>query len=337
LSRTLSLVVPSGHLTLGNFLGAIRHWVASQREAGELLFGVADMHALTVEHDPAAVPRVTREQAATLLAAGLDPSRCVVFVQSHVPAHAELHWILEATAHDGELRRMIQYKDKAAGKASVRAALLAYPVLMAADILLYDVAAVPVGEDQRQHLELTRDLALRFNHLYGPTFLIPEAVTPPVAARVMDLQDPQQKMNKSAPINSRGVVRILDSPDVIRSKLGRAQTDSGGDIIYDPRSKPGVSNLLEIRAACLGTTPHEAASGLASYRALKEACAEAVIDVLAPVQQRYAGLAADPGYVDRVLSDGAERARRLAAPTLTRAKTAIGLLRPHPEAAAPTS
>jgi tryptophanyl-tRNA synthetase len=325
MTRSLSLVVPSGHLTLGNYLGAIRHWAAGQAHGSTGLFGVADLHALTIEHDPSEVSRVTREQALTLLAAGIDPDRSVVFVQSNVPAHTELHWLMEATAYDGELRRMIQYKEKSAKLGSVRAALLAYPVLMAADILLYGVSSVPVGEDQRQHLELARDLATRFNNTYGPTFVVPEAATPPVAARVMDLQDPTVKMNKSAPVSSRGVVRVLDPPDVIRSKVQRAQTDSGTDVMYDPQSRPGVSNLLEIFAACQGTTPDEAAATLGSYRELKVACADAVIDVLRPVQNSYAELDADAGYLKEVLAQGAETARDLALPILTRAKQVIGL------------
>ncbi len=198
MARTLSLTVPSGHLTLGNLLGAIRQWAGDQRGA-DSLYGVADLHALTTEHDPAAVRALTLEQLGLLLAAGLDPGRCTIFVQSQVPAHTELHWLLEATAYDGELRRMVQYKEKAAKQASVRAALLTYPCLMAADILLYDVATVPVGDDQRQHLELARDLAIRFNKAYGETFVVPRAVTPPVAARVMDLQETATKMSKSAP------------------------------------------------------------------------------------------------------------------------------------------
>jgi tryptophanyl-tRNA synthetase len=197
MTRTLSLAVPSGHLTLGNLLGAIGRWVDDQR-GSDSLYGIADLHALTTGHDPAAVRTITLEQLALLVAAGLDPRRCTIFVQSHIPAHTELHWLLEAVAYDGELRRMVQYKEKAAKQKSVRSALLVYPVLMAADILLYGVEAVPVGDDQRQHLELARDIAIRFNSAYGDTFTVPRAVTPPVAARVMDLQDPAVKMDKSA-------------------------------------------------------------------------------------------------------------------------------------------
>jgi tryptophanyl-tRNA synthetase len=325
MARTLSLVVPSGHLTLGNLLGAIQHWVADQR-GPDTLYGVADMHALTTPHDPAAVRAATVEQATLLLAAGLDPDRCTVFVQSHVPAHAELLWLLEATAHDGELRRMIQYKEKSAKHESVRAALLTYPVLMAADVLLYDVATVPVGDDQRQHLELARELAVRFNHSYGETFTVPRAVTPEVGARLMDLQDPAAKMSKSAPVDAIGVIRLLDPPDVVRRKISRAVTDSGQRLQPGVEPGPGVANLLTMLAACTGQTPEQAASGLVSYRELKEACTEAVIALLTPLQDRYATLAADPQTLTHVLRDGAAQARSLAEATLARAKAAIGLL-----------
>jgi tryptophanyl-tRNA synthetase len=325
MTRTLSLVVPSGHPTLGNLLGAIQHWVADQR-GRDTLYGVADMHALTTPHDPAAVRAVTLEQAMLLLAAGLDPDRCVVFVQSHVPAHAELLWLLEATAHDGELRRMIQYKEKSAKTESVRAALLTYPVLMAADVLLYDVVNVPVGDDQRQHLELARDLAIRFNASYGQTFVVPRAVTPAVGARLMDLQNPAAKMSKSAPLDAQGVIRLLDPPDLVRRKISRAVTDAGRSLEPGTELSPGVANLVTMLAACTGRSPEQAVTGLGSYRELKEACTEAVVALLAPLQDKYATLAADPAAVTRVLRDGAEQARALAEGTLARAKDAIGLL-----------
>ncbi len=325
MTRTLSLAVPSGHLTLGNLLGAIGRWVDDQRGA-ETLYGVADLHALTTEHDPAGVRAGTLEQVALLIAAGLDPARSTVFVQSHVPAHAELHWLLEATAHDGELRRMIQFKEKAAKRESVRSALLAYPVLMAADILLYDVAAVPVGEDQRQHLELARTLALRFNAAYGYTFTVPQALLPAVGARIMDLQDPALKMSKSAPLGSAGVLRLLDRPEVVRRKISRARTDGGNDVVYDPEGRPGVANLLTITAACTGRNPDEVAASIDSYGELKEACVEAVLAVLGPLQQAYAEVVEDRVTLSKTLVDGAAVARELAAPTLARAKRAIGLL-----------
>src|ERR1700759_3952781 len=254
MARSLSLTVPSGHRTWGNLLGAIRQWVADQRGL-DSLYGVADLHALTTEHDPASVRAITREQLALPVAAGLDPERCTIFVQSQVPGHAQLHWLLEATAYDGELRRMIQYKEKSALTASVRSALLASPVLMAADILLCGVQDVPVGEDQRQPLELARDLAIRFNQRYGDTFVVPRAVTPPVGARVMDLQDPSKKMSKAAAPDAPGTVRLLDPPGTVRKKVARAVTDSGRDVTFDINEKPGVANLLTILAACTGTTP----------------------------------------------------------------------------------
>lgn len=325
MARTLSLTVPSGHLTLGNLLGAIRHWAEDQR-GSDSLYGVADLHALTTEHDPATVRAITLEQIALLVAAGLEPRRCIIFVQSQVPAHTELHWLLEATAYDGELRRMVQYKEKAARQQSVRSALLAYPVLMAADILLYDVETVPVGDDQRQHLELARDLAIRFNTAYAETFIVPQAVTPPVAARVMDLQEPAAKMSKSGAPDAPGVLRLLDPPDVIRRKISRAVTDSGRDVVFDPVGKPGVANLLTILAACTGTTPAAAAAKLNGYSELKDAVAAAVITVLDPLQQRYADIRADPAALVGIARDGAAMAKELAEPTLARAKAAIGLL-----------
>ena len=325
MARTLSLTVPSGHLTLGNLLGAISRWTEDQR-GSDSLYGIADLHALTTEHDPRTVQSLTLEQAALLVAAGLDPRRCTIFVQSQVPGHAELHWLLEATAYDGELRRMIQYKEKAAAQQSVRSALLAYPVLMAADILLYDVETVPVGDDQRQHVELARDLAIRFNKAYGDTFVVPRAVTAPMAARVMDLQDPARKMNKSAAQDAPGVLRLLDPPEVIRRKITRAVTDSGRDVVFDPVGKPGVANLLTILAACIGTTPAAAAAHLDTYRDLKEAVTAAVIAVLGPLQGRYAEICADPAAILAMVRDGTAKAQALAAPTLARAKTAIGLL-----------
>src|ERR1700749_795486 len=277
MARSLSLTVPSGHLTLGNLLGAIQHWVADQR-GNDSLYGVADLHALTTEHDPASVRAITREQLGLLVAAGLDEQQCILFVQSQVPGHAQLHWLLEATAYDGELRRMIQYKEKSAQQQSVRSALLAYPVLMAADILLYGVTDVPVGEDQRQHLELAPDLAIRVNQRYGGTFGFSRAVSPPVRARGRD--------------------RLVAPPEVVRRKVSRAVTDSGRDVLFDPDEKPGVANLLTILAACTGTTPEVAAAKVDTYRDLKEAVAEAVIAVLAPLQERYAEVSTDPGAIE---------------------------------------
>ncbi|MFC8831091.1 tryptophan--tRNA ligase [Streptomyces sp. NPDC057137] len=329
MTRIFSGVKPTGHLTLGNYLGAVRRWAEVDQYRADALFSIVDLHALTVEHDPARVRRLSRQAATLLLAAGLDPARCTVFVQSHVDEHTRLSYLLECTATDGELRRMIQYKEKsvrakAAGQ-SVRASLLTYPALMAADILAYRTDEVPVGDDQTQHVELTRDLAERFNLRYGPTFTVPRATNPPVAARVMDLQDPTSKMGKSHE-SGAGIVYLLDETDVVRKKVMRAVTDSGREVEYDPVAQPGVANLLEILAACGGGNPTELAGVYDSYGSLKQDTAEAVVELLRPVRARHAELAADPGQVDEVLKEGAERARGMARPVVDAAYEAIGLL-----------
>jgi tryptophanyl-tRNA synthetase len=325
MQRVFSGTAPSGRLTLGNYLGAIKYWVAGQQTT-DSLFCVVDLHALTVEHDPHALRERTDEIAGLLLAAGLDPGACTIFVQSHVPAHTQLTWLLESTSYDGELRRMIQYKEKVRKQGrQVRASLLTYPALMAADILLYDVAQVPVGDDQRQHVELARDLALRFNKRYGETFVVPTVVLPPVAARVMDLGEPTRKMDKSAPGDALGVIFLLDPPDVVRSKVMRGVTDSENDVRYDPDAKPGVSNLLAILAAFRGEPPEKLAASYSSYRALKSDAVDVVIDALRPLQRAYHDVVADRALVTSVLRAGAERARALAEPTLRRAQLAIGL------------
>ncbi|GAA1507846.1 tryptophan--tRNA ligase [Streptomyces albidochromogenes] len=329
MTRIFSGVKPTGHLTLGNYLGAVRRWAQADQHRADALFCVVDLHALTVEHDPARVRRLSRQAATLLLAAGLDPALCTVFVQSHVDEHARLSYVLECTATDGELRRMIQYKEKsvrarAAGE-SVRLSLLTYPVLMAADILAYGTDEVPVGDDQTQHVELTRDLAVRFNQRYGHTFTVPRATRPEVGARVMDLQDPASKMGKSHAATA-GIVYLLDEPEVVRRKIMRAVTDSGTEVEYDREEKPGVANLLDVLAACQGGDPGELAGGYDSYGALKKDTAEAVVELLRPVRQRHAELAADPGHVDQVLREGAERARGMARPTVDAAYRAIGLL-----------
>ncbi|MFE1416997.1 tryptophan--tRNA ligase [Streptomyces sp. NPDC085524] len=332
MTRVFSGITPSGHLTLGNYLGAIRQWVAAEQPSGDALFCVVDLHALTTEHDPARVGRLSRQAATLFLAAGLDPQRCTLFVQSHVDEHTRLSYLLECTATDGELRRMIQYREKAAkAEASgqgVRLSLLTYPVLMAADILAYGADEVPVGEDQRQHVELTRDLAVRFNQRYGHTFTVPKATVPAVAARVMDLQAPTSKMGKSAE-NGAGIVYLLDEPAVITKKVMRAVTDSGdGGVVYDRAARPGVANLLDVLAACTGGEPEKLADQYAQYGPLKRDVAEAVVELLRPLQERHAELAADPGEVERVLREGAGRARAVARPVVDRAYRAIGLLAP---------
>ncbi|MEU5973117.1 tryptophan--tRNA ligase [Streptomyces sp. NPDC047315] len=327
--RIFSGVKPTGHLTLGNYLGAMRRWVEVDQHRADALFSVVDLHALTMEHDPARVRRLSLQAASLLLAVGLQPERCTVYVQSHVGEHTRLSYLLECTATDGELRRMIQYKEKgaqarAAGQ-SVRLSLLTYPVLMAADILAYGTDEVPVGEDQTQHVELTRDLAVRFNQRYGHTFTVPKATHPGVAARVMDLQDPTSKMGKSHE-SGAGIVYLLDDPDQVRRKVMRARTDSGTEVAYDREGSPGVANLLEVLAACTGGEPGELAGAYASYGALKRDVADAVVEVLRPVRERHAELAADGAYVDEVLRKGADRARELARPRVDAAYAAIGLL-----------
>ncbi|HWW46125.1 MAG TPA: tryptophan--tRNA ligase, partial [Acidimicrobiia bacterium] len=305
-----------------------RHWVATQDE--DAFFCVVDLHAMTVPYEPAALTEATRRTAAVLLAAGLDPQRCTLFVQSHVPAHTELTWILNSVATVGELGRMTQFKEKSAGRDSVSAGLFDYPVLMAADILLYDADRVPVGDDQRQHLELTRDVAGRFNHRFGETFVVPEAAIPPVAARVMDLQTPTAKMSTTAP-SPQGTIGLLDPPDVTTKRIRSAVTDSGTDVRFDPDGKPGVSNLLQILAA---TTERpvaavEAEYADAGYGTLKQAVADAVVAFLAPLQARYTALRDDPSSVDAALATGAEKAEAVANKVLARARQAAGLL-PRP-------
>ncbi|KIF68597.1 tryptophanyl-tRNA synthetase [Streptomyces sp. AcH 505] len=329
MTRIFSGLKPTGHLTLGNYLGALRQWADVDQHRADALFCVVDLHALTVEHDPARVRRLSRQAATLMLAAGLDPALCTVFVQSHVAEHTRLSYLLECVATDGELRRMIQYKEKSerartTGQ-SIRFSLLSYPALMAADILAYAADEVPVGADQTQHVELTRDLAERFNQRYGPTFTVPRATPPAVAARVMDLQDPTSKMGKSHEATS-GIVYLLDEADVVRKKIMRAVTDSGREVEYDREARPGPANLLEILAACEGRSPDELAGEYESYGALKKDTAEAVVELLRPLRERHAALAADPEYVDGVLREGAERARGMARPVVDAAYRAIGLL-----------
>lgn len=329
-TRIFSGVKPTGHLTLGNYLGAMRRWVEEDQHHADALFCVVDLHALTVEHDPARVRRLSRQAATLLLAAGLDPELCTVFVQSHVDEHVRLSYLMECTASDGEMRRMIQYKEKTARErergGSVRLSLLTYPALMAADILAYGAHEVPVGEDQAQHVELTRDLAVRFNQRYGATFVVPRTTLPAVAARVMDLQEPTSKMGKSEQVRTAGIVYLLDEPEVVRKKVMRAVTDGGSEVVHDREARPGVANLLDVLAACVGGDPERLAEGYASYGALKGDVADAVVELLRPLRERHAELAADPSYVDAVLLAGAERARGLAKPRVDAAYRAVGLL-----------
>jgi tryptophanyl-tRNA synthetase len=326
MSRVLSGVQPSGDVHLGNYLGAFRNWVTDQHRH-DAFFCVVDLHALAQDHDPALLASKTLETATILLAVGLDPDVCTLFVQSHLPEHTQLTWLLECTATFGELSRMTQFKEKGGENESVRVGLFTYPVLQAADILLYDAERVPVGEDQRQHVELTRDLAIRFNHRYGDTFVIPELAVPEVAARVMDLQEPTNKMSKSVS-SPLGTIGILDAPKDIERKVRRAVTDTHSDVSYDPLKRPGVSNLLELLAAAEGGDPAELGSRYSTYSTLKSDVSEALVELLRPVRERHRELSADLSHVEKVLADGAVKARAVASPTLERAVRAIGLLQP---------
>ncbi|HEY6622468.1 MAG TPA: tryptophan--tRNA ligase [Acidimicrobiales bacterium] len=326
MSRVLSGIQPSGELHLGNYLGAVRNWVADQY-TDDAYYCVVDLHALTLDIDPETLRARTWDAAIDLLASGLDPDLCTLFVQSQVAEHARLTWLLECTATMGELRRMTQFKEKGAGQESVRAALFTYPVLMAADILLYDADRVPVGEDQRQHLELTRELAHRFNHRYGDVFVVPEAAIPRVGARVMDLQHPERKMSKSVS-SPLGTIQVLDEPAELERKIKRAVTDTDGEVRYDPDEKPGLSNLLELLAVATDRSPAEVASGYARYGDLKRDLAEALIELLRPVRERRKALAADLGAVAALLAVGAEKARTVAGATYDRAAAAVGLITP---------
>ncbi len=326
MARVLSGIQPSGDLHLGNYLGAVRNWVADQH-SDDAFYCIVDLHALTLDIDPEVLRTRTLGAAVDLLAAGLDPERCTLFVQSQVPEHTRLTWLLECTATMGELGRMTQFKDKSEGRESVRAGLFTYPVLQAADILLYDAERVPVGEDQRQHLELARELAGRFNNRYGQVFTVPQASVPRAGARVMDLQHPRRKMSKSVD-SPMGTVGMLEDPAEIERKIRKAVTDTDGEVRYDREAKPGLSNLLDLLAAATGRPPQEVAKGYTRYGDLKNDVAQAVIELLRPVQERHAVLSGDPGAVLGVLRLGADKARAVAGPTYARAAEAIGLLGP---------
>ncbi len=324
MSRRLTGFTPSGELHLGNYIGAIQPIVAEQAIADTVVF-VSDLHALTLDHQPGDVRRRTLEFATLLLAAGADPDASLFMVQSHVPEHSELHYLLECATGYGEAQRMIQFKEKSRRQEQVRVSLLTYPVLMASDILLYDTDEVPVGEDQSQHVELARDVAARFNSRYGQTFTLPKAVNPPVAPRIMDLTDPSSKMSKSAS-SAAGSLRLLDAPEVLRRKVMRAVTDTDGEVIYDPARKPGVSNLMAILAACTGQEPEGLSGQFGRYGDLKNAVADAVVATLAPVRDRYTELSGDPDHIRSVLRAGAARASELGREKVRQAKAAIGLL-----------
>ena len=326
MTRVLSGIQPTGEIHLGNYVGAVQHW-ANDQALHDSFFCVVDLHAVTVELEPAVLRAKTLEVAAILLAAGLDPAVCTLFVQSHVHEHAELAWMLECVASVGQLQRMVQFKDKTAkgGEGAARVGLFTYPVLQAADILLYDTDFVPVGSDQRQHLELCRDIAGRFNHLYGDTFAIPDAAIPKVGGLVMDLQDPTRKMSKSRS-SPQGKVLVLEAPEAITKKIKRAVTDNEIEVRYDREAKPGVANLLELLAVATGRSPDEVAMGYEQYGPLKADTAAAVVEFLRPMQQRFSEYADDPGHVEDVLAKGAEKAHAVAAGTLARSREAMGFL-----------
>jgi tryptophanyl-tRNA synthetase len=323
-ARVFSGIQPSGDLHLGNYLGALRRFADDQHEH-DSFFCIVDLHALTVPQDPAELRRQTLATAAVYLAAGLDPDVSTLFVQSHVAEHTQLAWLMECTASFGELRRMTQFKEKSDRHDFVSAGLFTYPALMAADILLYDTDRVPVGDDQRQHLELSRDLALRFNRRFGETFVVPEAVIPRTGARIMDLQEPTRKMSKSEE-SPQGTILVLEDLAGVARKIKRAVTDTETEVRYDPEAKPGVSNLLSILAVARGDDPAELAADYQQYGPLKADTADAVVELLRPVQERYAELAADPQGTAKLLERGAEKAAGVAGGTLRRAQDAVGLL-----------
>jgi len=313
---------------LGNYLGALRSWVRMQ-DTHDCLYCVVDLHAITAGHDPKVLRRRTQVAAAQLLALGIDPERSTLFVQSHVPAHAELAWVLGCITGFGEASRMTQFKDKAAKQGAERASvgLFTYPVLMAADILLYRTAEVPVGEDQRQHLELSRDLAQRFNREFGKTFVVPEAYIPGDTAKITDLQDPTSKMSKSAS-SPNGIIELLDEPSRSAKRIRSAVTDTGREIVYDPETKPGVSNLLAIYSALAGEQITELEQRYAGkgYGDLKKDLGQVVADFVTPIRERTQGYLDDPAELDKILAVGAEKARALADETLRQVYERVGFL-----------
>ncbi len=326
--RVFSGIQPTGDLHLGNLLGAVRNWVQDQHSA-DSFYCIVDLHALTVPKDAGVVGANTLEMAQTLLACGLDPDVCTLFVQSHVPEHTELAWLVQCVTAMGELNRMTQFKDKSARQSGkqdlVSVGLYTYPALQAADILLYDTDRVPVGEDQRQHIELTRDVAERFNARYGETFVLPQATIPRAGARVMDLQEPTDKMSKSA-TSDAGVVYLMDDLGATAKKFKRAVTDSDGEVRYDVAEKPGVSNLLSILGAVTDRSPEDVANVYSQYGPLKADTADAVVELLRPIQERFKELAADPAGTSELLGIGAEKARAVASEVYGRAVTNVGLL-----------
>lgn len=323
--RVLSGMQPSGKLTLGNYIGALQNYVKLQH-THDCYFMAVDLHAITVPQDPAALREQTEMAVALYLAAGIDPKAATVFLQSQVPAHAELGWLLTTLTYMGELERMTQFKDKAAGKESIGVGLFTYPSLMAADILLYNAELIPVGDDQKQHVELTRDLANRFNQRFGPTFKMPEPYIPEVGARIMSLDDASKKMSKSSPTPG-SYIAMLDTPDEIRKKVSRAVTDSGREVKYDPANKPEISNLIGIYANCANMTVAqvEAKYDGQGYGGFKKDLAEVVVAALEPIQIRYRDIRAS-GEIGAILKDGAARAAAAAEPLLRDVKEKMGFI-----------
>lgn len=323
--RLYSAVQPTNALTIGNYIGAIRNMVALQDEY-DCTYAIANMHAITVRQQPAQLRANTLSVLALYLACGIDPAKCTLYVQSHVPCHAELAWVLNTFTYVGEMERMTQFKDKSAKHAdNINMGLMDYPVLMAADILLYNADVVPVGIDQRQHLEICRDIAVRFNNIYSPTFVVPEGVYPKVGAKISDLLDPSKKMSKSSE-NAAGTVFMNDDRDAIIRKFRRAVTDSEGVVRYDPEAKPGISNLLSIYTVFTGRSIAQAEAEFAGkgYGDFKSAVAETVADCLAPVQAEQARLLSDKQYLNSVLEEGARRAYKVASATLAKVYRKIG-------------
>ena len=324
--RIFSGIQPTGRKHLGNYIGAIRQYVDGQ-DRGEAIYCVVDMHAISVSYDPRALREYTLDTAAMLLAAGLDPERCILFAQGDVREHTELCWLLSGVTAYGDLTRMTQFKDKAAkqGTDLVSAALFTYPVLQAADVLAYRADEVPVGDDQRQHLELMRDVAQRFNERFGDTLVVPEHRIPGVGARIMDLQNPQSKMSTTSE-HENGRVHVLDEPKVITKKIKSAVTDSGSEVRRGP-DKPGISNLIEILSVIQDRTPESVEQEFEGrqYGAFKGAVAEAVVEYLTPVRERYSELRSDEGELLRILRDGAGRARAIASETLSDVREKMGV------------
>jgi tryptophanyl-tRNA synthetase len=326
--RVFSGIQPTGSKHFGNYSGGFRQYAATQ-EQGEAFFCIVDLHSITVDYDPADLRERTLDLAAMLFATGLDPDRSTVFVQSHVKAHAEAAWLLASVTSFGELRRMTQFKDKSEQHEFVSAGLFTYPVLMAGDILLYQTEVVPVGDDQRQHIELARNIAERFNSRYGETFTLPRGVFPEEGARIKNLQEPERAMSTTVGAE-QGVVRLVDEPDVIRKKFKTAVTDSGTDVRHDPAEKPGISNLIEIMSVATGESFADIESRYdgAGYGQFKTDVAEAVVELLAPIQQRYSDLRADGTELQRMLAKGTDKAREASAPTLEQMYERMGFVRP---------